>query len=607
LSAAHRPPRRLKVVLIAVGLALLLLYLIGSSGPKPRWASAGEPSEDDLSDGRDEVALDLRDGTSDAELKAFGARHKIELSWVSSEPGILRAALAVAKVPVERQAAMLKELRADPLVERAEHNYVLSIPDLGNFNEETFADPSSEIPEEDAGKPREGFPNDSLFDKQWHMKMIHAPEAWNYATGKGVIVGVIDTGVAYEKKKGIQLPDLEKTAFVDGWDFIHDDKIAADDQGHGSHCAGTIAQSTDNGRGCIGVAYKAKIMPIKVLSAQGWGTDVNVAAGIRYGADHGCKVLSLSLGGGSYSQVLKDAVGYAFEKGCVVCCAAGNAGRARVEFPAAYPGALAVSSVGPSGQRAFYSSYGEQVWVAAPGGDKSKSPQDGVLQNTIDPAKKKSFYGFWQGTSMATPHVAGVAALLVECGVTKPKAAMAILGATAKKPGGKEGEWDKERGWGVIDAEAACRMALAPDRVALALGLTFVAGLCLLTRARDVSRAPAFLGMLVGSTGLYVLAGAFGLGDLSIGLDLSGNPLVSSALVPVTLGLVFQRSHVGRSLALGLASGAAGHLLAMAYFDYTELSWVPETLSCDRVWLVLNAGVLAVASAAIVRLGRSKG
>src|SRR5690606_11854912 len=119
------------------------------------------------------------------------------------------------------------------------------------------------------------------------------------------------------------------------------------DHGHGTHSAGTIAQSTHNGKGVIGLAWRCKVMPLKVLSAQGWGTTSDIADAIRFAADNGAHVLSLSLGGGGYSKVMRDAVAYAHAKGCTVVCAAGNANRPKVEYPAAYPGALAISSVGP--------------------------------------------------------------------------------------------------------------------------------------------------------------------------------------------------------------------------------------------------------------------
>lgn len=557
----------------------------------------------------DEVLIDLKDGTTTEDLLAFAQRHSIaSIRWASHDASTLGAALAIAQVAPDKESALLAELSKDPLLETpesAEHNLVFTIPD-----QETFTEGSRDtIPEEEAGKPRDGHPNDALFDKQWHMRMIKAPEAWKTATGKGVIVGVIDTGVAYEKKRGMLIPDLEGTTFVQGYDFVNDSPIAADDHGHGSHCAGTIAQTTNNGRGCSGVAPGATIMPIKVLSRSGSGTLGGVVAGIRYGADHGCKVLSLSLGGGGYAKAMADAVKYAFNKGCVVVCAAGNSGRRKVEYPAAYEGALAVSSVGPTGTRAFYSSYGKEIWVAAPGGDKSKSAEDGVLQNTIEPGAKKSFYGFWQGTSMATPHVAGVAALLVERGVTDPAAVMKILAATATK-GGKTGQGrDDELGHGIIDADAAVKGAGAPDRTALVVVAVLVVLAFVLIRGRgDLEHVLVGAGALVGACGL----GFFGLGSSLPFLAAfpewgGGNPLFASAAIPLFVGLLSVPKRGARSLAVGLMLGSAAHLLSMSYFGYSTIAWIPSTLYLDRAWLAANGLFLIVGSAMVVRLARGKG
>lgn len=546
----------------------------------------------------DELLVDLKDGTSLADMGDFARRHKIKLQLESHEPGSVEAALMVTHVAPEREADLIKELEADPLCESAEHNLLFTIPDEDTFDE-GFATPSDQIPEEDATKPRDGFPSDSLFDKQWHMRMIHAPEAWKLSKGKGIIVGVIDTGVAYEKKKGMLIPDLAETSFVEGYDFVKDDRVAADDHGHGSHCAGTIAQSTDNKRGCAGVAPDATIMPIKVLSAGGSGTLGAVVAGIRYGADHGCKVLSLSLGGGGYAKAMANAVEYAHKKGCVVCCAAGNSGRGKVEYPAAYPGALAVSSVGPSGQKAFYSSYGKEVWVAGPGGDKSKSFEDGVLQNTIDPRGKKSFYGFWQGTSMATPHVAGVAALVMARGVTNPDKVMEILAATATK-NGKTGQGrDEQLGYGIVDAEGALKAAGAPDRTALVVVAVLLVLTFLVLRGRDE--------LSTIMTGLAAYVGACGFAGFAAFPEWGqGNPLFASAAIPFFLGLVSVKHRAARSLAVGLMLGSAAHLLSMSWYDYTDVALVPAFWHLDQVWLAANGLFLVVGTAMVVRLSRSK-
>src|SRR5438105_10133533 len=269
-------------------------------------------------------------------------------------------------------------------------------------------------------------PDDPDFAKQWHLKAAGAPAAWDTTRGAGITVAVIDTGIA-------PVDDLDPERIVAGHNFLTGGDDARDDHFHGTHVAGTVAQSTGNGVGVAGMAPLALLMPLKVLGADGSGTSVGIADAIRWAADHGARVLNLSLGGGSRSANMANAVAYARRKGCVVVCAAGNSGSRGVHYPAAYPGALAVSAVGPQGRLAPYSSFGPEVRIAAPGGDKSQGEEAGVLQETIDPADPggKGVYRWFQGTSMATPHVAGAAALVASLGVTGPGAIGRLLASTA--------------------------------------------------------------------------------------------------------------------------------------------------------------------------------
>ena len=160
-------------------------------------------------------------------------------------------------------------------------------------------------------------PNDTFFSLQWHLDNtsnggIHAQEAWEFSTGAGVTVAVVDTGVAYENYQiYVQAPDLAGTTFVAGYDFINNDAHANDDNNHGTHVAGTIAQSTNNALGTAGVAFGATIMPVKVLAANGSGSYAAVASGIIFAADNGAQVINMSLSGPSPSQTLLDAVRYA--------------------------------------------------------------------------------------------------------------------------------------------------------------------------------------------------------------------------------------------------------------------------------------------------------
>jgi serine protease len=315
-------------------------------------------------------------------------------------------------------------------------------------------------------------PNDPYYSYQWHLRSINCEPAWDISTGAGVVVAVVDTGIAYEDYAETilgfpwltyyQAPDLAQTSFVAGYDFVNSDTHPNDDQGHGTHVAGTIAQSTNNQVGVAGVAFNASLMPVKVLDMLGSGTDAEVADGIWFAADNGANVINLSLGGPQGSSTLRNAVAHAYQAGVTVVCAAGNDGANRPSYPAAYDAyCIAVAATRYDGTRAYYSNYGSYIDVAAPGGDLNVDQNgdgygDGVLQNTfnLQTWDRSDFgYSFLAGTSMATPHVSGVAALLIANGVTGPDAVRDAMERTARDKGAAG--WDPQYGWGLIDAYAA--------------------------------------------------------------------------------------------------------------------------------------------------------
>ncbi len=333
--------------------------------------------------------------------------------------------LEVGYVDPAREPAVLEALSRDPRVEHAEPMAVYR---------ETFV------------------PNDPLYaTKQWHLRRVGAEKAWGYTCGQGVTVAVIDTGVAcYDHSPFSRGTDLAGTRCEGGWNFVTDTREAYDDQGHGTHVAGTIAQTTDNGVGAAGLAFCASLMPVKVLNKQGFGSVANVAEGIRFAADEGAQIINLSLGGPIKSGILKDAVDHALARGVVIVAAAGNSGK-KVGWPAAYPVVVAVSATDDTDKIAWFSSRGPEVAIAAPG--------VGVTQQTIcnGGRDKCEIFGTFNGTSMASPHVAGVAAMIEALGVTRADAVRDALFASARAPAG--GANRSLYGAGILDAGAAVSRA----------------------------------------------------------------------------------------------------------------------------------------------------
>ncbi|MCC6445334.1 MAG: S8 family serine peptidase [Armatimonadetes bacterium] len=428
-----------RFALLALVLAALPILWAGRSGPgQPAPATAGTANP-----GR--IVVDLKDDASPQAVADLESRYRLDLALNSvhaDEEKLMKAAIDPAQ-----EASVLAALRSEPAVEFAEP-------------ERTYTAYFT--------------PDDPRFKEQWNFKLIRAEKAWDIARGKDVVVAVIDTGVAFENDDRCYLAqDFHQTRFVKGYDFIHDDEHPNDDHGHGTHVAGTIAESTDNGEGVAGLAFEARIMPIKVLSRFGTGTNGDIADAIRFAADSGAKVINMSLGSPLPDLIVASACAYAHKKGVVIVCAAGNGGGEGVGFPAAYKECIAVSSVGPTGELAPYSSWGKPVAIAAPGGDKTKGEEYGILQNTVAPTD--GYYSF-QGTSMASPHVAAAAALAISAGVSDPDEVKAVLQKSArpKSPANQYGA-------GILDAAAACQEARAASGAGRAkAGLSFLLGLACL-------------------------------------------------------------------------------------------------------------------------------
>jgi serine protease len=326
-------------------------------------------------------------------------------------------------------------------------------------------------------------PNDPLYKYQWSFPKIQMEAAWDINRGgrSSTVVAVLDTGVAYKDSGAFaQAPDLAGTRFVDGYDFIWNDAEPLDSDGHGTHVTGTLAQTSNNNLGPAGIAFNASVMPVKVLASD-WderqhapndSTMSVLAQGIRWAADHGANVINMSLGGDEPSTPVESAIRYAVGKGVFIAIAAGNSGDTdnAAEWPASYAssieGAMAVAALDYNLARAPYSTHQAYVEIAAPGGNVDADLNDdgygdGILQQTFDLVYSdrdifnRFAYIFYEGTSMATPHVAAVAALLYDQGIKSPAAIEAALKLTAaNKPSGGR---NNDIGSGVIDARAALR------------------------------------------------------------------------------------------------------------------------------------------------------
>lgn len=393
-----------------------------------------------------EIVVDFKDDVSPQYIAQVGKELGIVFHPESQYSNIDK--IYVGEYDGDDEDGVIDELRNDGKVEAADKEQIYTIPEH-NLPADVEAVRAADVDDKFAG-----FPNDPRFSEQFGMTQIHLQDAWKAgATGRGIVVAVLDTGIT-------QTQDLKETKFVRGFNFVSNNDNTADGNSHGTHCAGTIAQSTHNGKGVVGVAYEATLMPVKVLSDGGSGSTAGIAQGVRWAADHGANIISMSLGGGGRDEVFAKAMKYAHDKGVVIICAAGNSSVGKVSYPAKYPESIAVAATRKDEKTTFYSNWGKEIAVAAPGGDGDRNkPENGILQNTI--VNDKDDYYFYNGTSMATPAVAGVAALIMAEGVKSPDEVRKILTETARKPKGVkvDSKFAEHYGAGIVDASAAVKAA----------------------------------------------------------------------------------------------------------------------------------------------------
>lgn len=437
-------------------------------------------------------------------------------------------------------------------------------------------------------------PNDENYNLQWNLPLINLPQAWDVTTGNSdVIVAVIDTGILSGH------PDIGNARLVAGFDFIRDPDAAGDGDGidadptdpvdfHGTHVTGIVAAQTNNAIGVAGVAWNVRIMPLRVLGAMG-GTDydieqaVSYAAGLpndaetaeqtaaRVAAGQVADVINMSLGGPSGTAVAPAAYRQAREQGVIIVAAAGNDGSCGLSYPASLQGVVSVSAVDRNKVITDYSNIGETVDVAAPGGTFS----DGVYSTWAHDDSGTLIYGYeyLQGTSMASPHVAGVAALMkaVNPGLTPEFFDSLLVSGELTQDLGTPGR-DNAYGYGLIDASLAVQAA---TKDAQELNPTLML-------------SPSILYVETNVDELQFSATNSGGGELTITLS-SGLPqwltIVPRADVDPTTGLGTYTAKIDRSL---LPAQATNGTIVSVSYQATDTQGVVTSGSMDLPVLVYS-------------------
>jgi subtilisin family serine protease len=327
-----------------------------------------------------------------------------------------------------------------------------------------------------SGPAAQAATNDPLYGKLWGLQQVKAEQAWPSTTGTGTVVAVVDTGIDFTQPdlqgqvlQGATFTGCQTQRPCGNGDFRGPDGQNNGDE-HGTHVAGTIAAVRGNGIGVVGVAPSAKILPVKVLE-DGSGSSEDIGDGIRWAADHGADVVNLSLGSVPGGQALaisgldsamREAIAYARSKGVLTVAAAGNSSTALCNDPAFTSAAICVGATDRNGLHSWYSELPNKTdfkSVSAPGGAGLTSCDDDIWstvpRGTGSAACGQGDYDAYAGTSMATPHVAAVAALLYAQGRSVDQVENALL-STAVTPGaGTRGTWSPAYGYGVVDAQAA--------------------------------------------------------------------------------------------------------------------------------------------------------
>jgi subtilisin family serine protease len=443
--------RKPTALLIVTVLTCMILANIGPAaaqdGPGPRAAPgergfagfiAGPGSSPEFKAG--EVLVKFKNDISTSAANHAPARY--QAVRVETLAGV---DVEVWQVKEGREAGIVEQLNADPMVDYAELNYLA-------YAFET--------------------PNDPDFGKQWGLTKVQAPAAWDLSTGNSsTVIAIIDTGIDASH------PDLAGK-LVAGYDFVDGDDDPHDENGHGTHVAGIAAAATNNSIGVAGMNWNARIMPVRVLDAGGSGPNTDIVKGINWAYQHGAKVINLSLGGTTYQQIMQDAINDAHDAGSLVVAAMGNCRTYDppacpvanpTNYPAAYDNVMAVAATGPNDLFAPYSQYGTHCDISAPGGAMTSYHDPAGIYSTMPtyPVYLTTNYSYYRdydflnGTSQATPFVSGLAALVWALNSSLPPDQVQQIIEDSARDLGDPG-WDPTYGWGRIDALAALQLLSKP-------------------------------------------------------------------------------------------------------------------------------------------------
>lgn len=535
------------------------------------------------------IVVDFKNHVTQEQIESFEAEFAVDYQQYQSFP---KEKIGFIK-KVANIKGLIQRMLKSPLVEIVEPNAIYTL--VGQVEPRPSQTSLSE--------PNPADFKDPFYKYQWHMAQINLPQASTRVQGHGAVVAVIDTGVAYEDfERFRRVRDLNQTVFVDPYDFVNNDRHANDDHGHGTHVAGTIAQSTNNGLGVVGIAPGAKIMPLKVLDGSGRGSLGGIAEAIKWATDKGAHVINMSLGGPFPSSILRKACKYAFDKGVLLVCAAGNSGGG-IGYPAKFPECMAVSAVQYDQKITFYSSRGKEISIAAPGGNvrvdqNGDGYPDGVLQNSIYAKENdKDDYMLFMGTSMAAPHVAGAAALVVSAGITEANRIKQILTSSAQYKGEEH-----LYGAGLLDVSKAVDQAITNTGWARFLAALLMAFAFLKSNFIRVLNPFALLGLVLFGSGVVpfglecsvdqfpgFLAYPIPVWDQAfMGLDYA-NPIFRSAFwVLLFVGFGF-RFKILRPFLQGVGFGLAGFLMVSAVMPQVDLIFVPISFYGEFLWYLFNA------------------